>query len=271
MDITMRYECSLSPPMLARAIAELNEPDNNLDRLKAIDRLKVNFDVEKYGPLLKEDDAFILRFLRARKFDQRKALKLLQKYHTIRTELPEVFNRVKEPERLAAIMNSGTLYFSNGRTKTGSWVLMFKPGPMNDIISAYDVVAYSVLCIEKLLENEEYQICGSITIDDLKDFNLTSLSPSSKLKKMFDLWQDSMPIRIMPIHILNESKVFSALFKLIQPFMKKKIKQKLRLHGNCFAELHDSVEKHLLPSCLGGTGPDPVEASAIWLQQLSEM
>lgn len=60
-----RYECTLSPELLDKAVEELNEPRDNGERLKAIDSLKEAF-LKKYGEkytLIRSDDAFLLRLV----------------------------------------------------------------------------------------------------------------------------------------------------------------------------------------------------------------
>jgi len=42
--------------------------------------------------LIREDDLFIIRFLRARKFDQERALAILYNYHKYRSEHSEMVN-----------------------------------------------------------------------------------------------------------------------------------------------------------------------------------
>lgn len=65
MSVT-RYEFTLSPELLEKAVEELNEPRDNDERLKAIDNLKEAF-LKKHGDkytLIRSDDEFLLRLLR---------------------------------------------------------------------------------------------------------------------------------------------------------------------------------------------------------------
>lgn len=60
--MTTRYECKLDSKLLKKAIMELNEPENNDERLEEIDKLRNRFLKEQQEfQLLRSDDAFILR------------------------------------------------------------------------------------------------------------------------------------------------------------------------------------------------------------------
>ena len=270
--MTERYECTLSPELLDKAVTELNEPRNNDERLNAIDQLRNSYDVAKYGPLVRDDDAFILRFLRAKKFKQEKALKVLQNYHSIKKELKDVFERVHNPVLLEAVVEKGVLSVFDGKCLDGSTAFMYRPGLLGKSSNLHDLMAYGVLAMEKLLEEEEIQICGVSTIEDLEDFNISiffQVSPF-QLGKLNSIFQDAMPVRIKAVYILNEGKVFDALMMLFRPFMKKKLLERLHPFGNKYLKLYDYISPSLLPPCYGGTGPDLDTLVRTWVERLTE-
>lgn len=83
-----KYVCTLSPDLVTKAREELQEkPEWRLRDVQAL-RDMVCKDYPSLGTCL--DDAFLLRFLRARKFDYDRALQLLVNYHTCRRTWPEV-------------------------------------------------------------------------------------------------------------------------------------------------------------------------------------
>lgn len=58
-----RYVCNLEPAVLKKAIAELNEPEDNKLRLAEIDRLRDRFQEEQSDlELIRTDDTFFLRY-----------------------------------------------------------------------------------------------------------------------------------------------------------------------------------------------------------------
>ncbi|XP_076821293.1 alpha-tocopherol transfer protein-like [Clavelina lepadiformis] len=270
--MTARYECTLSPELLEKAVTELNEPRDNAERLKAIDELRNSYNAEKYGPLIRDDDGFILRFLRAKKFNQKKALTVLQNYHAIQKEFCELFIKVNNPIILQPLINSQVVLTLEGLAKDGASCLWVRMGLLDKNIDMYDLMAYSILVIEKLLESEACQINGLHDIEDLENFNIgviLKISPFA-LARMNSIWQDAMPLRFKSIHLLNEGKVYDVLFNLCKPFLKQKIIDRIHTHGSDVNGLHEFVDQAVLPPELGGTGPDGESTGKWWIEKLTE-
>uniref|UniRef100_H2ZHQ0 CRAL-TRIO domain-containing protein n=1 Tax=Ciona savignyi TaxID=51511 RepID=H2ZHQ0_CIOSA len=261
-----RYECKLPPDLLEKAVNELNEPRDNAERLKAIDELRESYNAEKFGPLKSEEDGFILRFLRAKKFNQKKALIQMQNYHNIKHDFKEVFEKVENPVLLKSISDQGVIYMLDGHSKDGSAVMMYRPGKLDTDTNIYDLMAYSVICMEKVLQEERYQICGVATIEDMDNFNLAMILKTSPraMAKMNNIWQEAMPLRFKAVHLLNEGRVYDIIMAIFKPFMKSKLLKRIHLHGNKYSELQDFIDCDLLPPYLGGSGLDPEKAADVW-------
>ena len=270
--MTARYECNLSPELLERAVNELNEPRDNQERLKAIDQLRNSYKAEKYGPLVRSDDGFILRFLRAKKFNQEKALKVLHNYHSVKTEYNQVFDKVHNPTVLQPVIEKGVLSVLGGETTDGAAVFVYRPGLVDKDTDLHTLMAYGVLALEKLLEREENQICGVASVEDLENFGLgmfLKVSPF-ELAKLNSVYQDAMPIRFRAIYLLNEGKVFDVLMTLFKPFLKKKLLSRIHPLGSNYKKLHEYISPSVLPPHYGGTGPDPETLVKMWIERLTE-
>ena len=267
-----RYQCTLSPKLLHKAVTELNEPRDNAERLKAIDELRNSYDTEKYGPLLCSDDAFLLRFLRAKKFNQKKALVVLQNYHSVRKEYKEVFEKAANPSVLRAEAERGSVIMLDGNAKDGSAVMLSRSGLIDSNSDIYTLMAYGVWSIEKLLEEETHQICGLSTIRDLKDFSIliyAKVSPIA-LGKMTKIWQDAMPLRLKASHVVNEGTVYDVLMAIFRPFMKKKLMDRIHVHGSNYKGIHQFIEPSILPPYLDGTGSDVNHLAKKWIDRVLE-
>lgn len=73
------------------------------------------------------DDAFLLRFLRARKFDYDRALQLLLNYHAGRKTWPEVFQDLK-PSTVKHVLDLGFLTVLPQPDPNGRYILCLRPG-----------------------------------------------------------------------------------------------------------------------------------------------
>lgn len=255
-----RYECRLSAEALKKAVEELNEPEDNTLRLAAIDQLRTRFE-EQAGDLelIRNDDAFILRFLRVRKFDADKAFDTLVNYHKQRNEWRDVFDAVDDPKKVQDLLRTGAvLPMRNGRAKDGSFVIMGRPGlGFGDGTTMTDFISCLVLTMEKLLEQEESQIYGFTVIEDMSNFGVTlAMQMASNGKKFLHIIQDCIPARVKSVNMINEALVFDIIHAIISQFMKEKMKKRLTLHGTNYKTLQEKIEGCNLPFFLGGTGPD---------------
>lgn len=119
------YVCSLTEELVTKAREELQEkPEWRLRDVQALRDM-----VRKEFPNLRTslDDAFLLRFLRARKFDYDRALQLLINYHSCRRSWPEVFQNLK-PSALKDVLASGFLTVLPHTDPRGCHILCIRPG-----------------------------------------------------------------------------------------------------------------------------------------------
>ncbi|XP_026925973.1 alpha-tocopherol transfer protein-like isoform X2 [Acinonyx jubatus] len=213
------YVCSLTEELVTKAREELQEkPEWRLRDVQALRDM-----VRKECPNLSTslDDAFLLRFLRARKFDYDRALQLLVNYHSCRRSWPEVFNNLK-PSAVKDVLASGFLTVLPHTDPRGCHILCIRPDrwiPSNYPITENIRAIY--LTLEKLIQSEETQ--------------------------------DGFPIRIKAVHVVNEPRIFKGIFAIIKPFLKEKIANRFFLHGSDLNSLHTNLPRSILPKEYGGT------------------
>ncbi|CAK8690577.1 unnamed protein product [Clavelina lepadiformis] len=266
--MAQRYQCKLSPKTLEKANKELNEPEDNDDRLKAIDDLKKAF--QEQNPdmkLARDDDEFLLRFLRARKFNQERALAMITNYHKKTADWPEVFDKVKNPALISDTLDLGVVLPLKGKAKDGSTIVVGRPG-IGGTYNLTDLYASIFLTMEKMVEDEETQVYGVTVIQDLAYLGMDyvkQINPSIS-RRFVGIVQDSLPLRVKSLNATNEPKIFDIVFAMAQPFMKEKIKKRYRLLGQDFTMLYEIIDKSVLPPMFAGSGPplDPEE----WKQKL---
>ena len=250
---------SLSPETLTKAVSELNEPEDSNKRLAAIRSLQTAFKTKNPDlALIRDDDQFALRFLRAKKYDQAKALLCMTNYHEQRLDWPEVFDKVNNPALIKSVADKGVVCPLEGKAKDGSVVIVLRPG-LESCTDITELFSLLYLTIDKLLEYDENQIHGVTIINDLAYFSseiAAQFSPST-IMKFAKTMQECVPLRIKSLNITNEPKIFGAVFTLIQPFLKEKLKKRLLVHGKDFKNLYNIVDKSVLPHMFAGSGPEP--------------
>uniref|UniRef100_A0A7M4FN51 Clavesin-1 n=1 Tax=Crocodylus porosus TaxID=8502 RepID=A0A7M4FN51_CROPO len=195
---------------------------------------------------LRTDDAFILRFLRARKFHQTEAFRLLAQYFQYRQLNLDMFKNFKadDPGIKRALIDGFPGVLEN-RDHCGRKILLLFAANWDQSRNSFiDILRAILLSLEVLIEDQELQINGFILIIDWSNFSFkqaSKLTPSI-LKLAIEGLQDSFPARFGGVHFVNQPWYIHALYTLIKPFLKDKtrkrvIKRKQSKIGSCWSEV----------------------------------
>ena len=260
--LSNRYAWSLSDDDLIVAVSQLNEPEDNNERLLRIDNLRDEFiSKNKHLTLIRNDDGFLLRFLRAKKFHHSKALNMLTNYHTRLPAWTAVFEKIKNPQLIKHVYDAGCYVVLKGKAKDGSTVCIARPGKIENP-QLEDFLAAAFLSYEQLLKDEKVQIYGITIIEDMTHFGyqmFKQLLTFKQIKLLFGILQDCMPIRIRSLNYVYESALYDLLhYVFVVPFMKEKMRKRIQFYGKNVKALEKIVDLSFLPPAYGGTG-DPVD------------
>ncbi|XP_029650679.1 alpha-tocopherol transfer protein-like [Octopus sinensis] len=245
------YLCTLTPELIKKAEKELNEKPQWRERDIQALRDMVNKQQDLFA---RTDDAFLLRFLRARKFDYDRAFSLLLNFYRMKAENKDLFVDLK-PSTIQHVLRSGLLTALEHRDREGRKVIVLKPGRWNpETFPLFDMYKTWFVILSKLIEDEETQVNGIITIMDLKDVGwvqVRALSPFYA-KKVTSMIQECFPLRLKGIHYIHEPSMFDILFSIVRPFLKEKIVKRLHFHGQNVSALHEFVSPENLPEEYNG-------------------
>ena len=251
------YKCSLSQEAILLAKTELQEPSTDQHRSNFINDLRSYFKQENPNvKLTKEDDKFILQFLRARKFDIPDSSALLLNYHEIREKWPELFVKIKNPQQLLSSLNIGPVCPLKQRSKDGCCIFSVQYGKDNS--SLLDVIAIVYLTIEHLLESEENQVYGFVMLHDLSYVTVnfaTQITPTLA-RKLFQILGHCLPVRMKHIIFTNPPAIFSGLLSLFTVFADEKMKKRILIVKEDYGPLYDLVCPAVLPPLYNGIGPE---------------
>lgn len=90
-------------------------------------------------------------------------------------------------------------------------------------------------------------------------------------KRIVDWLQDSVPLRIKAIHIINQPKIFNVVFSLFKPFLREKLRSRIYFHGTDRDSLHKHIAPECLPACYGGCRKEPRINGSEWYTLLSQV
>lgn len=246
-------ECDILPLDLKEvAERELNETEER--RNQALKDLKELIQAHADTLTTRTDTIFLLRFLRARKFDVAAAFQLMKNYYRNRHENPDLFKDL-HPSRDKRLFELQCQSFLEDHDPEGRKIFVLRMGNWNpDVCSLDDLFGPSTMMWEHVLEDPRTQITGIVVLIDLNGGSLRHvrcMSPTSAFKTVY-MVQECFPIRLKAFHVINQPLFFLVLFHFLKPFLKKKFVRRLHMHGRDYASLHRYLPPEILPQEFGG-------------------
>lgn len=259
-----KYVCKLSPELQKKALVELNEdPAKRPAAIQALrEQLAMRPDLHT-----RNDDGFLLRFLRARKFNEERAFNLIENYYKCRKIWPDVFQDFR-PSTIRKVLD-GFLTVLPKADSGGQRIILLRHGKWNPLEnSLVDNFRAMIMTLEKLIESEETQVNGIVMLADFKDIGMAQVMHFNPYfaKRITTVTQDAFPVRIKHNHVINEPIIFKALHAIIRPFMKEKMRKRMVVHGSDMTSLHQYISPEALPYEYGGE--DGFLDNSIWKQTL---
>ena len=251
-----RYVFKLTADDLKKAVTELNEPENNDERLERIDQLRTAFfRKNKDLALVRNDDSFILRFLRAKQFKLSEALKVLTNYCSWFSEWNEVSEKVENFASVKHLFDFGCFVGLNVSAKDKSLLCVLTLGKVENATFS-DFIALSILSLNQMLEEERGQIYGISAICDFRYVSCKFLATVRPFvaKKYVRFLVECMPIRVKAIHVVNPSLLSRlTILPMYKLYFKLYNNKFLHVHGKNSSKLQEYIDQSVLPREYGGT------------------
>ncbi|XP_077992884.1 alpha-tocopherol transfer protein-like [Glandiceps talaboti] len=248
------YKCTLSEATLKKAKEELNE-----DPLTREEKINDLIEMFKTRPDIKfrQDDAFLLRFLRNKKFEVDRAFKSLVHHYQVRRDYGEIFTNYR-PSFIKQYYEMKHEMVCPGKDSDGRTIIAIRPSMVNNCCTVLDCARAILMLLEALLQDEDMQVNGIVYVIDCEGFDWRLLKQASPwvMKKIVDSYVNSVPIRIKGAHFIRPSGIFKAFYTIIRPFIPEKIKRRIHFHSEEYENLHKHVPSSILPSDLGGQIPE---------------
>ncbi|XP_031491931.1 uncharacterized protein LOC116258729 [Nymphaea colorata] len=168
-------------------------------------------------------DAQILRYLRARNWNIKKAVKMLKESLKWRHSY--------KPEEIcwddvAHEAHTGKIYRSDFTDKSGRTVLVMRPGVQNTN-SIKGQIKYLVYCMENAVLNLPPDQEQMVWLIDFKGFNLSNISVKVT-KETAHVLQDHYPERLGLAILYNPPKFFESFWTVVKPFLEPKTARKVK-------------------------------------------
>ncbi|CAG9809291.1 unnamed protein product [Chironomus riparius] len=246
----------LSEALQKVAIEELNEVPERIEE----DIESIRQWIKKMPHLKsRDDDQFIITFLRGCKFSLEKAKKKIESFYKARAETPEFFaNRDVCDKTMSEIMNFGFIIpMPVDENKPEPKVVLTQLGN-------YDPNKYTFVDIMKvtyffgdlsMFESDVTIVIGTINVVDLRGcgLNLLTQVTPTLIKKLSGLLEP-FPVRVKAIHLVYPPKALDMAFSILNSVCHEKLRNRIYVHEN-FDKMYEQLPhlKNHLPSDLGGT------------------
>jgi len=269
-DFVLRFELEeLSEEGREVAERELREtPENKENGIKELRKL-----LEKESDLVvpSDNDGWMIRFLRPCKFYPESAFELIKRYYSFKVRHIDQYYGLM-PSKEANIFKSNVLTVFPNRDQLGRRILLLELGKKwkHKEVSLDEVFKGCVLFLEAAMLEPETQVNGAVVIFDMDGLSLQQTWQFTPpfAKRIVDWLQDSVPLRIKGIHIINQPKIFQMVFALFKPFLREKLRSRIIFHGTDRESLHKHMDPKCLPKCYDGTIDMPTIEGSEWYELL---
>ncbi|CAA3023134.1 random slug 5-like [Olea europaea subsp. europaea] len=192
------------------------------------EQAKINEIRKLIGPVANKfptlcSDASILRFLRARNWNTKKASKMLKE--SLKWWLEYKPEKIRW-EDIAHEAETGKIYRANYLDKFGRSVLVMRPGFQNTQ-AVEGQIKYLVYCMENAIWNLNPGQEQMVWLIDFQGWNMGCLSVKVT-RETARVLQDRYPERLGLAILYNPPKVFESFWLLVKPFLEHKTYKKVK-------------------------------------------
>ncbi|XP_012233236.1 alpha-tocopherol transfer protein-like isoform X2 [Linepithema humile] len=223
---------------------------------EAVARLKKLLQAESSLKTPLDNEAWLIRFLRPCKYYPESARDLIKQYYNFKVKHSSIYATLM-PSKEKNIFEQNILTVLPNRDQHGRRVLIIELGKKwkHNKCSLDEVYKGCVLFLEAAMLEPTTQIAGAVVIFDMDGLTLQQTWQFTPpfAKRIVDLLQDAMPLRVKNIHVINQPYVFNIVFAMFKPFLQDKLKNRIIFHGTDRKSLYQYIAPKCLPMRYGGS------------------
>jgi len=216
----------------------------------------------------RDDDEFLIRFLRPTKFYPESALQLMKRAAEFKQKNAAILDNLMPADEENSFLENRVVNVLVDRDQKGRRILVTYSGEVWDPsrVTADQVFRVFYLIHLAALQEVQSQICGAVVIMDFNGLGMKQvkgLTPSFSLR-LLTFIQEAMPLRLKEVHFVNQPFLFNMVWQMFKPFVKEKLKNRMFFHGNKMESLHKHIDPAYLPEDYGGKLPKINYSSVDW-------
>lgn len=204
------------------------------------------------------DQKYCVRFLRAANWSVVEAVNLVTLHYKMCHQYPQ-FTSSKSASQIDQIWQSKLNGCSLKRDQHGRRLYFYRIHKWDaDKITMQDLFNSKTILFDTMIQEQKTQVAGITMVYDVKGFEAKHLGKwgLDELRFFGEFISGGFPVWIRNIHIVNNPRLLDVLYKLIKPFLGKRIRNSIIFHGSNLNSLHKMVPLEMLPEDLGGEEGD---------------
>lgn len=203
------------------------------------------------------DDVHLLQFLRAHKFSVDQAFQKFENFYLSRKRYPQFFEFTEEQiTDLGNLFDAGFCFPLEGRDKLGRVVLFTWNQKLNTSpYTVYDAVRLVMWISMVLIEDENNQIAGGISINDCTELSIKKSLNLFDAIEIADFGLKCVAMRLKGFYFVNLPKFMQFILEKTKSVMSEKLKNRFAFLKSV-EDLGEFIDLSLLPKEHGGTIPE---------------
>jgi len=244
------YVCTLSAASLEKAQKELSEDAKN--RLGAVQTLRSWIEQQPHM-ICPTETELLLRYLRYCKFSQLVARERFGKWLESMVKYPEwVCNIDTCDKKIIKTLKSGCIIPLPGTDKDGCKILLIDYGAMDPSLKGKekdDSMKAFLAIFHHLCRDENILVNGFIEVNDMTGmtFKHQTMWSLDDMKKSMQIFLHAFPARLKSFHYYNMGAFGEGMLNMFMPFMPKKWKDRIILHGDNMESVYKVTGMERLP------------------------
>jgi len=216
----------------------------------------------------RDDDEFLIRFLRPTKFYPESALQLMKRAAEFKKKNANILDNLMPADEENAFLENAVVNVLVDRDQKGRRILVTYSGEVWDPSKVTSDQIFRIFYLIHLaaLQEPQSQICGAVVIMDFEGLGMKQvkgLTPAFSLR-LLTFIQEAMPLRLKEVHFVNQPFLFNMVWQMFKPFVKEKLKKRMFFHGTDMESLHKHIDPANLPENYGGKLPKVNYSSVDW-------
>lgn len=238
---------------VAEARKELRETPSMKEQTLSIMRewIQQNKDIEN----VRQDEAFLLRFLRHKKYSIPMAQQTLLKYLSLRKYYPSIFKNLDcEDPILEEIIDNGYIAVSPVRDNKGCRVIVYNMSKFAATkFTCWDMCRAHMVVYESCMDDPIDQICGFTHVGDgsgVTGAHITAWAPAD-FARIIKWGEQSLPMRHKEFQLVNIPSAIKYIIDFAISKVTTKMAGRLHIYSN-LKQLHKNAKVECLPTIYGG-------------------